>query len=235
MSKIPASLSELFIHQQYAIDPTTRQPIPDAELEALTDALRTAREVAEQAETVTGQVMASQLYTVAANRKRAREFSLKLLESATRKIDVARSRAQAAVDKIEQSTATPPPPKDATQALLHGEIRSALARMTDKERRDAISGALGSGDETTVAALLHGPTLLTGVGPMERESYRRTWQQKRFPAEVDRARRLRSALTATDRGGSLLISFVSDLTDANAVATADALEQAAQKALTRIG
>jgi len=70
-----------------------------------------------------------------------------------------------ASDLTEQTN--PKPPSDVTEALLHQEVRSALARMSDAERFRAVREAVNTGDETFVSAATASPIL---NGSLQRSS-----------------------------------------------------------------
>lgn len=227
MAKISPSIHEAFIEQCRAKDAP-----PDAELDAMHDAVRACRLAAEQATSATERIMASPMNTAAANATRARSTGFELAFSATKMIDAARDRATATIERLERATCSPPEPVDARMQLLHGEIRSALLRMTDEARQKAVSDAITAGDDVTVAAVLHGPQMLTGIGSAARELFRDRWRRSKFPAELDRVERLRKATIAADRAARLLIHHVDGLTDSTAVRLAEAAEKLAADAIT---
>jgi hypothetical protein len=50
---------------------------------------------------------------------------------------------------------------------MHQEIRSALLRMSDVERRKAVANAIASGDESFLAAAMAGAPMLSGMTAAE--------------------------------------------------------------------
>ena len=72
------------------------------------------------------------------------------------------------------------------------EIRARLASMKPDERLQAIYTAAAEGDTHTVAAAVHGPTFLTGLGPEEREKVRHRLASQKAPklvAELEAVKR----------------------------------------------
>jgi hypothetical protein len=231
VNTIPPSIHEAFVEKFFARDPSTNEPIRDEELIEIFEAAKSTRITANEVSNATRVILDSNLETPIANAKRARDHGFKLLERAMMKVDAARKRGATAVAAIEKQTGAPPPPANAVDAMLHGEIRARLAKMSDEERASAIA----SGDDHIIAAYLHGPAMLTGASEAEREMHRRAWQRAKFPAEIDRAERLKKAMAAMERGASLLLQFVAGLTDAEAIGKAEAAERRAQDTLNAAG
>jgi hypothetical protein len=85
----------------------------------------------------------------------------------------------------------PKMPEDVATALMHQEVRTALQRMTDAERRKAIAAAISSGDETFLAAATSGSPVLSGMTAAEQSVTREQWRSKRHPDITARIVRLR--------------------------------------------
>jgi hypothetical protein len=186
-----------------------------------------AREAAEHALDAHGKIMGNTMRTQIANMRESRKVSFQHFENAAREMDKARARAEAVIAKIEAETNAPAEPKGVPDAMLRAEIRSALAAMPQDKRSKAVFQAVEDGDDDVVGAALTGPVLLTGLGVAEREAIRDRWRRKRYPDQVERATRLRAALADLDRGGSLLLQFISGLTDGEAIKQAEQAEAAA--------
>jgi hypothetical protein len=92
--------------------------------------------------------------------------------------------------------------------------------MSDKDRKATLDAAIADGDDATLAAVLHGPTFLTGLGTAERAARLRQWQEKHRAGELDLRERLQKAAAAMNTAGSLAIVYANDLTDAKIVAEA---------------
>jgi uncharacterized protein YgbK (DUF1537 family) len=81
-----------------------------------------------------------------------------------------------ASDLTEQTN--PKPPSDVTEALLHQEVRSALARMSDAERFRAVREAVNTGDETIVSVATSASPILSGMSAAEQSAAREKWRQR---------------------------------------------------------
>ena len=222
--KPPPSLHEKLVDQFRERDAS------DPEMDALSGALAACRAAAERALDTTEKILGNQLRTAEANAREARDVGHHLQQAALKRVDAARTRAQAEIDRIETSTSAPPEPRTASAVAVESEIRSALSRMSHDERAKAIADALERGDDSVVGAALRGPTMLTGLGEAEREARRHQWRQKKFPSELARLVRLRKSVEAMERGGSLLMNFVDGLTNSEAVRLAEASENLAREA-----
>lgn len=222
---LPISLHEAVIAKHFAKDPRTREIIEDREIEVMHGAMRRAREAAEHALDAHGKIMANLMRTTLANMREARKVTFQHFEDAAKKIDAA--RAEREIKRLEAETSAPPEPKHVTGSMLEAEIRSALAAMKPEVRKAAINEAITKGDGLTLGAALRGPTLLTGLDHAEREALRLRWRQKHFRTEIERVTRLRAALADLERGGGLLLQFIGNLTDGEAIKQAEAAEAAA--------
>lgn len=81
-----------------------------------------------------------------------------------------------------------------TADSAHGkEIRQYLAGLEPDERRQVIQQRALDGDSDTLAAALHGPSLLTGLGEGEAQALRRHVAHTRAPDLVKRADALAEA------------------------------------------
>lgn len=225
---VPPSIHEASVNHHRNSD-DAQDPL----FEALADAAKECRVSAETALEITTTTMASTMNTVSANASRSRAAGFKVLERAALKVDAARKSAEQTIEKIEAATAAPPRPKDAMAALLAQEIRSALIRMSQKDRAAAISKAIADGDDEFVGAALHAPELLSGLGTAEREVFRDAWRRKKFLPEMQRVERLRKAVWGMETAARVTMSFIDSLTDARAVATAERLEGEAKAALAK--
>jgi hypothetical protein len=165
--------------------------------------------------------------TEMACQRAAREVSFQHFDGAAKKLDAARERAKREIERLEAETSGPPEPKHVSGSMLEAEIRSALAAMKPADRAKALSEAVEQGDDLVLGAALRGPRLLTGLGAAERDMLRHKWRARHFPAEIERAQRLKAAVADLDRGGTLLLGFIGGLTDGEAIKQAEAAEAAA--------
>ena len=118
----------------------------------------------------------------------------------------------------------PRPQSDIIAESREAELRSALGKLDHRGRAQRISEAIRAEDDLLIGAVLRGRAIVTGIEPAELEGYRAAWQRVRFPAEVDRISRLKSALNDLDRAGRLFRSFVDGIADKSAVLKAEQLE-----------
>lgn len=232
---VPASMHEAMIERHFANDPTTGTSVPDNHLQALKDAMQSARLNAERARDLTLAVMKNKMMTVPARHREAKEKSWKVTEAATLKLDAARRAAEAEVKAVTARINAPPKPTDTTGAGIAAEVRGRLAQMSPDGRRQALQTALSAGDDVVLGAALHGPALLSGMtDPTELNEWRMRWQLARHPGEVDRIARLGKALVDIERAGSLLVAFTGSLTDSSIIAAAEASEREAAEATAAV-
>lgn len=213
-SKIPpVGLHPDVISRHHACDPTTGEQVPDDLLQAIVDAAAFGHETGKRMVAAHDAIMANEMATPIANEKRAREASWKLCESVLKRIDATTTRANAERNAILERIVAPPKPNDLASTMIASEIRSALAAMSATNRRKAIDEAIATDEDEVVSAILHAPPLSTGLSKAHKDALRATWQRMRFPAEIDRARRLKAAMDDIERAGSALITFTNSLTN----------------------
>ena len=114
--------------------------------------------------------------------------------------------------------------------MIETEICNVIGAMSPDKRREVFEEAIRLADDTTIGAVLHGPSILCNMTRAEQAMHRSTWRERRFAAEMDRQRRLRKAVEALSRGGTVLLAYIGSLTDANAVAAAEKTAEAAKAA-----
>jgi hypothetical protein len=177
--------------------------------------------------------LGDEMHTPAMREKTSARHIFKLLENATRRVDSARGNAQKVLAAIQTKLAGPPLCKDATTALLHGEIRNALRAMPEQKRAEAIAAAMERNDQDVLAAYLHGNPLLTGASPTEKEMRRHSWAQKHHADDLDRKARIEGAMKHMDNAASLLIDYVDSLTNQNEIAASVEAARKADEAVRR--
>ena len=136
-----------------------------------------------------------------------------------------------ASDLTEQTN--PKPPSDVTETLLHQEIRSALARMSDAERFRAVREAINTGDETFVSAATSASPILSGMSAAEQSAAREKWRQ-RHHEEAGQLNRLKAGLAELDRLRPMFQKWSNQLLEkpnAAAVAAAEESERLAKSAV----
>jgi hypothetical protein len=116
---------------------------------------------------------------------------------------------------------------------LSGKNCLRAATSSPAERTKEIAAALklvDEKDEAVVAAILHNPSIASGVSRAESELLRAQWAQARYPGDVDRTERLDKALEDLLRGGRAMITLVASLSNGAQIAEAEASERAAKAA-----
>lgn len=161
----------------------------------------------------------------------AKAVNARLLEQATRVVDAADKRVKAEIAALDAKLAGPPAPKDQAAILMAQEIRSALARMNDADRRKALDAAVEAGDDVVLGAAITGPSILTNIGPAERAARLNAWQKKHKSSELDLRERLEKAKAAMQHAAGLAIKYTGDLTDSALVEQARASAAAARDAI----
>ena len=195
MRRPPLSLNEQTISRHHARD-QSGAIVADPVLDALSDAMKAARTLAEQIASSVPSIMADATNTPAANAVRAKATALTLAERATKHLDAARARVQQELKKIDGSMTIEAPQRDA-------EIRAALSRLTPSERDQALTD-----DVLAAAAAAAAHPLLSGLTPPQHAVLTSRLRRERYPVEVDRKARLEKAMTDLDRGGVALVEFV---------------------------
>jgi hypothetical protein len=132
---------------------------------------------------------------------------------------------------LTQKTIAPPPPINIMASMMHAEIRSTLAAMTQADRLKQLAEAANTIDADIMGAALHGPSMLTNLAPVEREHIREMWRRKAFPTECSRIGQLVKALVHVERGGKLLLAFWTGCSDAAVVESAKAAQDNMTSAL----
>lgn len=223
---VPLALSDDLVAPLYARDPETGTRVPDDDLDALGDALRHAHGQAEQVLALSNALRADPTKSPAAVALTLREKGLKAGEQAAQSLDRARNRLAATVARLSEQTAAPLLARDAGSMMLEGEIRSALARMSPKDRTAAIGQAFEDAEDSVIGAVLRGPALLSGLGADQRQMLQDRYRRERHPREADRIIRLTKALDGLERCAVALLGFTEAI-----VTTPRALEaeQAAER------
>lgn len=206
--KVPLDLSSDVIAHAAALP----AGIEDSEIAALTSTLRDARSGADSLVNLVKAVRADPTLSQEAAAMRVRQQALRVAQAATKKLDISRARAAAALDAHERATRAPAAPSDAVALALEGEIRSSLRWM--KGGRDkVIADAFDAGDKQVIGAVLRGPSFLSGSPPAKVEWLRERYRREFFPKETEQADRRKKALDAFDRAGGSFVRFVKRLTD----------------------
>lgn len=231
---VPISLDERTIDNFRARNPLTRDLVPDSELDAAANALRTTRGHAEQIHALSETLMKDPTRTPAAAALQLRQTSLKLAEKAAASLDNARAKVTAAITRLETETAAPALPVDVHNTMLQGEIRQALSRMKPDDRNAALTAALEKGDDSIIGAVLHAPAILSGLTDTTHAMFQHRFRTARFPIELDRISRLGKALDAVERGGRNFVSFVDEASATPQARMAEAMSKKTAEMLETI-
>jgi hypothetical protein len=206
----------------------------DSVLQSLFDAVKQTRELATKAAATTDVVLKNTMRTEAARHKDARAANFTLLQRATQSLDDAVKAAQAEIALMRTKVKGPAPAKDIVAETKQREMRERLSILPEDRRKAIIANAIKSGDDTLVAAVLNSDAWLSGLSDSELALHRNSWASKHFAGDLDRLERLNKAVEDANRAGSVAISFVDGLTDADLVANAEQMERQASAALSAV-
>jgi hypothetical protein len=107
--------------------------------------------------------------------------------------------------------------------------------MLPPERRDhIISSAIKNDEQLLLSAVLNSDAWLSGLTENELALHRNAWASKHHAADLDRLERLSKAVDDANRAGSVAISFIDSLTNADLVAKAAHMEKQATAALAAV-
>lgn len=226
----PVSTDPRVIDQYRTRDPLSGEVLADPDLDAVAVAMRATHEHAEQLAALADALGGDRTQTAESAALHLRTTALKTAERAAGSLDAARQRLTGVIAKIESETAAPPALTDARSLMMQGEVRAALARMSDKERAKAIDDAFKGGNDLVIGAVLGAPAMLTGMGPQLHEGVRHRFRRERHGPATERVERLKKALDALDRGGSAFMAFTTEIsstpTQRMAAQQADATKKA---------
>jgi hypothetical protein len=203
----------------------------DGHLENLIDAAATAQKSVQDATEAHEKIMRDQTRTRAANMTRARESAFRIVGVATRTIDSARANALSEVARLEQITvADLQPPRDVASATIASEIRSALKALPESDRSDLLARMIREKDARGISAVISAPGFLSGISAEQQAMLREQYRHAAYPAEMERAARLKNAVREIERIGELMLHHVGGLTDARVIEAARASAAAADSA-----
>ena len=172
--------------------------------------------------------------TEAARHRDARAAWFALIERASKPIDEALKVALAEIADIKAKVRGPAASRDSTILTRQAELRERLAQLPEDRRKSIINRAIKEIDDLILGAVLHGYLWECGRISSEIDVVRHNWASKHFAADLDRMERLSKAIEDTKRAGTVAISFVDGLTDADLVAKAEVMEKQATAALAAV-
>jgi hypothetical protein len=158
----------------------------------------------------------------------AAEYAFKITKPALEKFDSTAQRLANEIATLEKRLKGPPPPSPVVAA----EVRGAFRGLNAKEKTKALHRAIEQGDDSSIGALLDGPLMLVGMGPIERELLAGRWAKERLPAEVKRLEELRKASVHLERGGKILLEYSMRMSDPTVVMRAKKSAEAAARAMS---
>lgn len=173
--------------------------------------------------------MSNPLGSELANTRAARKAIEQEVEIVLKRVTATTERADAAINMLTEKS-NPQMPEDVATALMHQEVRTALQRMTDAERRKAIATAVSSGDETFLAAATSGSPVLSGLTAVEQSVAREQWRRQRHPETSERIYRLRKGVAQLDRIVPMFNKWADQLVKEPAPKVVAAPELSARKA-----
>lgn len=177
----------------------------DIVLRALHDAAVECRVRCEKLLSAARTIRANKMASALANEVNLKNVSAGHAQVVSGKVSAAKQRAEAAIAKIESETMAPIPKEGATN--FSAEIRAALARMSAHDRDKAIARAINTNDDSTLAAILSAPALLSGLTADELELRRHHWRSKHFEPQMKRVESLKRATNDLDRIGGITQRF----------------------------
>jgi hypothetical protein len=205
--------------------------VDDPALQALHDAVKTARECAAKAGATTEIVLRDITKTEAAKHRAARSASFDLLQRGTLLIDQAVKTARSEIEAIESRVRGPAPSRDPSTIARQADLRERLAQLPADRRMQIINSAATSGDELLLGAILRGYPWESNLTDSEIERVRYTYAAKHHASDVARKERLEKAIASATQAGSAAINFVDGLTNAELVAKGEVAEKEAALAL----
>lgn len=201
------------------------RPVVDPVIDAMKEAVRAMRLGVEDCKTATKTILANEMNTPINNIRAAANVNHKKFLRVAGLIDATNGLTKQEMQRLWESTYAP------KNSPYSGEIRAGIKAMTRDERVKTINEALKNNEDEVIAAILHGPLLLTGMQEGEREYFRTYWRAKRFPQEVEREQRLKKATEILERLANYSIAYVEHLTDTSEVNRAEETERAARAAI----
>jgi len=184
---------------------------------------------ANRIEQAVSKAMANELGSELGNSRNARKVIDKEMETVTKRVNAASERAHDGINMLVAKT-DPKMPDDVATALMHQEVRATLLKLSDAERRKAISTAISLGDETFLAAATSGSPVLSGMTAAEQSVALEQWRSKRHPDISARIVRLRKGLAQLERLGPMFKKWADQIVKEPAPEIVAAAELSARKA-----
>lgn len=189
------------------------KPEPDLEHQALSGALKVAREEAHALVNLANTVFADRSQAPAAAAIQVATAAKKTGERVTARLDAAHAKVDATISSLEKTTFAPLPDAG-VGTQFDKEIRYALKSMkTPAERAEALADAFAANDMTLIGPVLRAPALLSGMTAVELEALRHRFREQHFPTEMRRLERLKKMRAASEIGGGAFVKLVLQAAD----------------------
>lgn len=188
------------------------QPEPDPEHQALSGAMKLAREEAHALVNLANAVLADRSQTPAAAAVQVADAARKTGKRVTDRLDAAFARVDTTIASIEKATFAPLP-DTAYGTTYDKELRDSLKALTPVQRSKEIEQAFASGDMVLLGAMLRAPRITTGMTVAELKLLRHKFREKHFPVETRRLERLRKMRAASETGGKAFVNLVLQAAD----------------------
>ncbi|MBL8576357.1 MAG: hypothetical protein JNK47_03960 [Mesorhizobium sp.] len=218
-------------HAPHRIDKTVADPDVEGVVKAVAEAQQSALQLAETEFVVLSDRSRPQDAARAAIAQAASTTGAKVAQ----RLDAARAKLVTSIATIEKGISAPAAPINAKQVAEQAEIRAALARMSDKERRDTIASAFAGSKTHVLAALLNGDAFLSGLKDTEIAVHRQRYMKDFHPGPLARRDALNKLLAAYDRSAASFIAMVNDMSESSAARLARLRKQQADDALAAHG
>jgi hypothetical protein len=203
----------------------------DPVMRAMFESVKLTREECTRAAATTQAVMDNPLKTEAQRHQQARDAGFQLLDRASRAIDAALKKADDEIRALQDRVKGPPAAREQLTEMRQQELRSRLTQLTADKRIEIVNDAIKNDNDLIVGAVLNQPAFVSGLDETDLGMMRHNWALRKHAPELDRLERIRKARIDVQRAGTLALSFVDALTDAELIADAEAKAKAATAAL----
>jgi hypothetical protein len=202
--------------------------VKDAMLDAVASAMAEARTAAERIAALSEAVGTDRTITLQAGALKLRQAALKSSEKVAGKLDQARAKVTAEIERMARDTAKPPDPATPLAMQLEAEMRTRLAAMKEDERRRVIGVGFNKRDALLMASVLRHPALI-GMTASEFDVCRERYRWSEHPVEADRIERLTKGVAALDNCGKSFIGMIETATKSPAAVKAAQAVETVQK------
>lgn len=226
-------ISETFIERHHKT--TARgERIPDPSIDAMAQVVRRAKDTCNSVVTLGKTLAVDPTMMPAAKAIALRDRASKGLDAVIKRSDEVNQSIAGELARIKADLDRLPTPASQVDSMLEGEMRAALARMTDEDRGKAIADSL-EGDQRVIAAALRGPAMLSGLRETQQGYWKTRWRESRDPAAVERLARLEEAKNAFDRSMDGVVDFYAAASNLEGIQQALQAQEMTARALASVG